>query len=158
MREWLSGGAPPCQGGGRGFDPRLALFLILKGSQHLSGFLFVCVQFVWIQLKDTWFFVLRSSINCHFTYTITLSETFSRSSLPSAVLNPTSTISVVPSPYVTVTLNVIPSYIFLTISLYTWRSWYKDSFSNCFENFTICIPSLWLLPLSSYSSPISSIM
>ena len=21
MREWLSGGAPPCQGGGRGFDP-----------------------------------------------------------------------------------------------------------------------------------------
>ena len=27
MREWLSGGAPPCQGGGRGFDPRLALFL-----------------------------------------------------------------------------------------------------------------------------------
>ena len=29
MREWLSGGAPPCQGGGRGFDPRLALFYIL---------------------------------------------------------------------------------------------------------------------------------
>lgn len=28
MREWLSGGAPPCQGGGRGFDPRLALFLL----------------------------------------------------------------------------------------------------------------------------------
>ena len=28
MREWLSGGAPPCQGGGRGFDPRLALFLM----------------------------------------------------------------------------------------------------------------------------------
>ena len=27
MREWLSGGAPPCQGGGRGFDPRLALFV-----------------------------------------------------------------------------------------------------------------------------------
>ncbi len=25
MREWLSGGAPPCQGGGRGVDPRLAL-------------------------------------------------------------------------------------------------------------------------------------
>ena len=30
MREWLSGGAPPCQGGGRGFDPRLALLLFLK--------------------------------------------------------------------------------------------------------------------------------
>ena len=29
MREWLSGGAPPCQGGGRGFDPRLALFFVL---------------------------------------------------------------------------------------------------------------------------------
>ena len=28
MREWLSGGAPPCQGGGRGFDSRLALFLL----------------------------------------------------------------------------------------------------------------------------------
>ncbi len=25
MREWLSGGAPPCQGGGRGSDSRLAL-------------------------------------------------------------------------------------------------------------------------------------
>ena len=30
MREWLSGGAPPCQGGGRGFDPRLALSKITK--------------------------------------------------------------------------------------------------------------------------------
>ena len=29
MREGLSGGAPPCQGGGRGFDPRLALTLTL---------------------------------------------------------------------------------------------------------------------------------
>jgi hypothetical protein len=27
MREWLSGGVQPCQGWGRGFDPRLALFL-----------------------------------------------------------------------------------------------------------------------------------
>ena len=26
MREWLSGGAPPCQGGGRGFESRLALY------------------------------------------------------------------------------------------------------------------------------------
>ena len=30
MREWLSGGAPPCQGGGRGFESRLALFLWLE--------------------------------------------------------------------------------------------------------------------------------
>ena len=38
MREWLSGGAPPCQGGGRGFDPRLALFLFGSGSPILRGF------------------------------------------------------------------------------------------------------------------------
>ena len=46
MREWLSGGAPPCQGGGRGFDPRLALsvkrhpiqdvFFVIKKCQSLS--------------------------------------------------------------------------------------------------------------------------
>ena len=30
MREWLRGGAPPCQGGGRGFESRLALFLIAE--------------------------------------------------------------------------------------------------------------------------------
>ena len=30
MREWLSGGAPPCQGGGRGFDPRLALLFLCR--------------------------------------------------------------------------------------------------------------------------------
>ncbi len=27
MREWLSGGVSPCQGEGRGFESRLALFL-----------------------------------------------------------------------------------------------------------------------------------
>ena len=30
MREWLSGGAPPCQGGGRGVAPRLALLKTLE--------------------------------------------------------------------------------------------------------------------------------
>ena len=30
MREWLSGGASPCQGEGRGFDPRLALIFFCK--------------------------------------------------------------------------------------------------------------------------------
>ena len=30
MREWLSGGASPCQGEGRGFESRLALFLLRK--------------------------------------------------------------------------------------------------------------------------------
>ena len=39
MREWLSGGAPPCQGGGRGFDPRLALFKITKGLPNGKSFL-----------------------------------------------------------------------------------------------------------------------
>ena len=31
MREWLSGGVSPCQGEGRGFESRLALFAILLG-------------------------------------------------------------------------------------------------------------------------------
>ena len=36
LREWLSGGASPCQGEGRGFDSRLALFSCLKqNSNHL---------------------------------------------------------------------------------------------------------------------------
>ena len=30
MREWLRGGAPPCQGGGRGFESRLALFYLCE--------------------------------------------------------------------------------------------------------------------------------
>ena len=38
MREWLSGGAPPCQGGGRGFESRLAL-LILPGFTGLFCFI-----------------------------------------------------------------------------------------------------------------------
>ena len=42
MREWLRGGAPPCQGGGRGFESRLVLFtwaeisLIYKGFQPFA--------------------------------------------------------------------------------------------------------------------------
>ena len=43
MREWLSGGAPPCQGGGRGFDPRLALFLPF--FKEFSGIGFIYVAF-----------------------------------------------------------------------------------------------------------------
>ncbi len=39
MREWLSGGAPPCQGGGRGFDPRLAL-INKSRYQMVSAFYF----------------------------------------------------------------------------------------------------------------------
>ena len=41
MREWLRGGAPPCQGGGRGFESRLALLFL--GSPVISGLpIFVC--------------------------------------------------------------------------------------------------------------------
>lgn len=38
MREWLSGGAPPCQGGGRGFDSRLALSEKKKTCKSMSFF------------------------------------------------------------------------------------------------------------------------
>ena len=41
MREWLSGGAPPCQGGGRGFDSRLALLEQRKGTSDGCSFFFV---------------------------------------------------------------------------------------------------------------------
>ena len=34
MREWLSGGVSPCQGEGRGFESRLALFLLPGGSSE----------------------------------------------------------------------------------------------------------------------------
>ena len=46
MREWLRGGAPPCQGGGRGFESRLALFY-LPGIPFYadSGFVFFCLEF-----------------------------------------------------------------------------------------------------------------
>ena len=52
MREWLSGGAPPCQGGGRGFDPRLALIFLpfFKGfAGHLQLFV---LHFVLHKIKN----------------------------------------------------------------------------------------------------------
>ena len=36
MREWLRGGAPPCQGGGRGFESRLALFCFIVSFYWLG--------------------------------------------------------------------------------------------------------------------------
>ena len=56
MREWLSGGAPPCQGGGRGFDPRLALeggFRICTWRQ-VRGFLFFvrALYYSWIKTGE----------------------------------------------------------------------------------------------------------
>ena len=40
MREWLRGGVQPCQGWGRGFESRLALFLLPKFLHRNFGFLF----------------------------------------------------------------------------------------------------------------------
>lgn len=40
MREWLSGGVSPCQGEGRGFESRLALFLMVAEALILLGFRF----------------------------------------------------------------------------------------------------------------------
>ena len=41
MREWLSGGVSPCQGEGRGFESRLALFYWLEfpESKGIPAFL-----------------------------------------------------------------------------------------------------------------------
>ena len=52
MREWLSGGAPPCQGGGRGRSPRSPgprapsrASFICSGSLDFTGFpLFLCLH------------------------------------------------------------------------------------------------------------------
>ena len=38
MREWLSGGASPSQGEGRGFESRLALFYYIIRSLKLQDF------------------------------------------------------------------------------------------------------------------------
>ena len=37
MREWLRGGVQPCQGWGRGFESRLALFLLQKTLVFMRG-------------------------------------------------------------------------------------------------------------------------
>ena len=47
MREWLSGGAPPCQGGGRGFDSRLALSFILSPVDATGDFFLLPIIFVY---------------------------------------------------------------------------------------------------------------
>ena len=63
MREWLSGGASPCQGEGRGFDPRLALsrntkrisewisFFVL--SRHIRASKVRCLRFAPVGAKPT---------------------------------------------------------------------------------------------------------
>ena len=34
MHEWLSGGASPCQGEGRGFESRLVLFIFRENNEN----------------------------------------------------------------------------------------------------------------------------
>ena len=44
MREWLSGGVSPCQGEGRGFESRLALFLFAAEALiYRVSAVFLCV-------------------------------------------------------------------------------------------------------------------
>ena len=38
MREWLSGGVSPCQGEGRGFESRLALFKLIAEALIYKDF------------------------------------------------------------------------------------------------------------------------
>ncbi len=57
MREWLSGGAPPCQGGGRGFDPRLALEKRTIPNRYRSFFR----ALVWVRKFDV-YAPLRSAL------------------------------------------------------------------------------------------------
>ena len=45
MREWLSGGVSPCQGEGRGFESRLALFLFIAEVLIYQDFRYFCVSY-----------------------------------------------------------------------------------------------------------------
>ena len=74
MREWLSGGAPPCQGGGRGFDPRLALFLFSSGSLVTQGLpLFVCGESYKKLSPSVYYFVSDFGKVVKFNFPIVLS-------------------------------------------------------------------------------------
>ena len=45
MHEWLSGGASPCQGEGRGFESRLVLAKVGEESLFYKGFSFFYPQY-----------------------------------------------------------------------------------------------------------------
>ena len=55
MREWLRGGASPCQGEGRGFESRLALFLFAPEICQMAGFRssYYHIPFLFIFFADT---------------------------------------------------------------------------------------------------------
>ena len=63
MREWLSGGASPCQGEGRGFDPRLALQSNTKKDIQMD--ILFCVKKYWEKLNVN---LNRSIIVCNECY------------------------------------------------------------------------------------------
>ena len=64
LREWLSGGAPPCQGGGRGFDPRLALYE-KPNYLRVIRFFYVIGNFVSYDIKTLSYTMLHWSIVTH---------------------------------------------------------------------------------------------
>ena len=60
MREWLRGGAPPCQGGGRGFESRLALLFFIP---VMPGFFCVLIDFQYncsIYDYGSWIYIIGS--------------------------------------------------------------------------------------------------
>ena len=54
MREWLRGGVQPCQGWGRGFESRLALFLFGRVNAEESS-----VYAVFSRFKRCFYYQLR---------------------------------------------------------------------------------------------------
>ena len=61
MREWLSGGASPCQGEGRGFESRLALFLCPDSGNTVRTFLYLHILFS-IFLRSNAIFSLKGTV------------------------------------------------------------------------------------------------
>ena len=58
MREWLSGGVSPCQGEGRGFESRLALFCYKNAYSD-----FAVSVFWYVMDKPTWICYSRGKKN-----------------------------------------------------------------------------------------------
>ena len=61
MREWLSGRASPCQGEGREFESRLALFISGEGKKEASNIScasffvpMICLYEILIENKNSW--------------------------------------------------------------------------------------------------------
>ena len=66
MREWLSGGVSPCQGEGRGFESRLALFYwleVLEFSRVPAFFCFLKFFEKYQVWKGDWLFCKKVLTN-----------------------------------------------------------------------------------------------